>query len=63
MHIWAGALLEDAKLDHGLRTPSLLGRKSNPNPKFLGSMAEAYFVCHISPKFKISLIYAFIVCP
>ena len=43
-------------------SPSLHDRKSNPNPKFLG-MAKAYFVCHISPKFQISLIYAFIGCP
>ena len=41
---------------------SLLGRKFNPNPKFLG-MAKAYFVCHIGPIFQISLIYAFIGCP
>ena len=54
---------------HGLRTPreeigftALHGRKFNPNPKFLGT-AEAYFVCHIGPKFQISLIYAFIGCP
>ena len=44
------------------KLPPLHGRKSNPNPKFLG-MAEAYFVCHIGPKFQISLIYAFIGCP
>ena len=44
------------------KSPSLHGRKSNPDPKFLG-MVEAYFVCHIGPKFKISLIYAFIGCP
>ena len=44
------------------KSPSLHGRKSNPNPKFLGT-AEAYFVCHIGPKFQISLIYAFIGCP
>ena len=42
------------------KSPSLHGRKSNPNPKFL-CMAEAYFVCHIGPKFQISLIYVFIV--
>ena len=36
--------------------PSLHGQKSNPNSKFLGK-AEAYFVCHIGPKFQ---IYAFI---
>ena len=40
----------------------LHGRKSNPNPKFLGT-AEVYFVCHIGPIFQISLIYAFIGCP
>ena len=34
---------------HGLRTP--------------WSTAEAYFVCHIGPKFQISFIYAFIGCP
>ena len=44
------------------KLPSLHGRKSNPNPKFL-DMAEAYFVCYIGPKFYISLIYAFIGCP
>ena len=48
---------------HPLRkSPSLHGQKSNPNPKFLGT-AKAYFVCHISPKFQISLICAFIGCP
>ena len=41
---------------------SMHGRKSTPTPKFLGA-AEAYFVCHISPNFQISLIYAFIGCP
>ena len=41
------------------KLPSLHGRKSTPTPKFLGT-AEAYFVCHIDPKFQISLIYAFI---
>ena len=44
------------------KSPSLHGQKSNPNPKFLGT-AEAYFACHIGPKFHISLIYAFIGCP
>ena len=44
------------------KSPSLHGQKSTPTPKFLG-MAEAYFVCHISPNFQISLIYAFIGCP
>jgi hypothetical protein len=44
------------------KSPSLHGRKSNPNPKFLGT-AEAYFVCHIGPSFQISLIYAFTGCP
>ena len=42
--------------------PSLHGRKSNPNPKFLGT-AEANFVCHFDPKFQISLIYGLIGCP
>ena len=41
------------------KSSSLHGRKSTPNPKFLGA-AEAYFVCHVSPKFQISLIYVFI---
>ena len=44
------------------KSPSLHSRKSNPNPKLI-DMAEAYFVCHIGPKFQISLIYAFIGCP
>ena len=44
------------------KSPSLHGRKSTPNPKFLGT-AKAYFVCHIGPNFQISLIYAFIGCP
>ena len=44
------------------KSPSLHGRKSTPTPKFLGT-AEAYFVCHMSPNFQISLIYAFIGCP
>jgi hypothetical protein len=35
------------------------GRKSNPNPKFIGT-AKAYFVSYIGPKFQVSLIYAFI---
>ena len=52
--------------NHGLRTPKeeiafTVRPKINPNPKFLGT-AEAYFVCHIGPKFQISLIYAFIEC-
>ena len=37
------------------KPPSLYGQKSNPNPKFIG-MAEAYFVCHIGPKFQVSWI-------
>ena len=41
---------------------SLHGRKSNFNPKFIGT-AEAYFVCHIGSIFQIFLIYAFIGCP
>ena len=44
------------------KSPSLHGRKLNPNPKYLGT-AKAYFVCHIGPNFQISLIYAFIGCP
>ena len=44
------------------KSPSLHGRKSTPTPKILGT-AEAYFVCHISPNFQISLAYAFIGCP
>ena len=44
------------------KSPSLHGRKSNLNPKFVGT-TEAYFVSHIGPKFQISLIYAFIGCP
>jgi len=43
------------------KSPSLHGRKSNPNPKLLGT-AEAYFISHIGPKSQISLIYAFIGC-
>ena len=55
------------RFGHGLRTPreeiAFTARpKFNPNPKFLGT-AKAYFVCHISPNFQISLIYAFIGCP
>ena len=38
------------------KSPSLHGRKSNPNPKFIGT-SEAYLVCHIGPKFQVSLIY------
>ena len=34
------------------KSPSLHSQKSNPNPKLLGT-AEAYFVCHIGPKFQI----------
>jgi hypothetical protein len=30
------------------KSPSLHGRKSNPNHKFIGT-AKAYFVCHIGP--------------
>ena len=43
-------------------SPSLHGRKSNPNPNFLGT-GEALVVCHLDPKFQIYLIYAFIGCP
>ena len=39
------------------KSPSLHGRKSNPDPKFI-VMTEAYFVCHIDPNFQISSIYA-----
>ena len=41
------------------KSPSLHvhGRKSNPNPKFIGT-AEAYFVCHIGPKFQNSFVNA-----
>ena len=41
---------------------SLNGRNPTPTPKCLGT-AEAYLVCHIGPKFKVSLIFAFIGCP
>ena len=44
------------------KSPSLHSRKSNPNPKFLGT-ADAYVVCHIGPIFQICLINAFIGCP
>ena len=44
------------------KSPSLYGQKSYPDSKFLGT-AEAYFFCHISSDFQISLIYAFIGCP
>ena len=40
------------------KQPSLHGRKFTPTPKFLGK-AEAYFVCHIGPDFRIFLIYVF----
>ena len=54
-------------IDHGLRTPgeeiTFTARpKFTPTPRFFGT-AEAYFVCHISPNFQVSLIYAFIGCP
>ena len=56
-------LVQDQVQNHGLRTPrEEHGRKFNPDPKFLGT-AEGYFVCHIGPKFQISLMYAFIGCP
>ena len=64
--IWIATCLENSLCtDYGRpvrKSPSLHGRKSNPNPKFIGT-AEAYFVCHIGPKFQISLNYAFIGCP
>ena len=41
---------------------SLHSRRSNRNPKFLGT-AKEYFVCRISPNFQISSIYAFTWCP
>ena len=44
------------------KSPSLHGRKSNPNPKFIVT-AKAYFVCHIDLNLQVSLIYAFIECP
>ena len=60
---WIGALGASTDYGHPVRKSlSLHGRKSNPNPKFIGT-AEAYLVCHIGPKFQISLIYAFIGCP
>jgi hypothetical protein len=61
----SGFLVVSVVTDYGhsvKKLSSLHGRKSTPNPKFLGT-AEAYFVCHIGPKFQISLIYAFIECP
>ena len=36
------------------KLPSLHGRKSNPNPNFIGK-AEAYFVCRIGQNIQISL--------
>ena len=42
------------------KLPPLHGRKSTPTSKFLDT-AEAYFVIHIGPNFRISLIYAFII--
>ena len=57
---WIGALGASTDYGHPVRKSlSLHGRKSNPNPKFIGT-AEAYFACHIGPKFQISLIFAFI---
>ena len=44
------------------KSTSLHSLKSNPNPTYLVT-AEAYFVCHISPNFQISLIFAFIGSP
>ena len=54
-------------VNHGLLTPRdeivfTARRKFTLTPKCLGT-AEPYFVCHISPIFQISLIYAFIGCP
>ena len=54
--------------NHGLRTPGeeiafhcTAENQPTPTPRFLGT-AKAYFVCHIDPKFQVSLIYAFIGC-
>ena len=44
------------------KSPSLHGRKSNTNLKFLGA-AKAYCFYQIGPKFQNVLIYAFIWCP
>ena len=52
----------DARTTDAQRGNSLHCRKFTPTPKFLGTV-KAYFVCHISPIFQISLIYAFIECP
>ena len=60
----------EAELDlstHGLRTPgeeiAFTARpKIHSHSQILGT-AEAYFVCHIGPKFQISLIYVLIGCP
>ena len=49
-------------MDYGCperKKPSLHGQKFTPTPKLLDT-AEAYFRCHISPIFQISLISAFI---
>ena len=57
---WATVLQLVESMDYGRpvrKSISLHGQKSNPNPK------EEHFVCHISPNFQISLIYAFIGCP
>ena len=48
--------------NHGLRTPSEeIGFTARP--KIKSQSQKANFVCHIGPKFKVSLIYAFIGCP
>ena len=63
--IFWGWQFKAVRTDYGRpvrKSPSLHGPKSNPNPKFIGTV-EAYFVCHIDPKFQVSLIYAFIGCP
>ena len=55
----------DGVTDYGRpvrKSPSLHGKKSNPNPKFIDT-DQAYFVCPIGPKFQISLVYAFIGSP
>ena len=53
-------------LKHGLRTPGEdIAFTARPKIKYQSQIlgtAEAYFVCHIGPKFQISLIYAFIGC-
>ena len=52
----------DIGTDYGRPVKKSLSLHGQFNPKFLGT-AEAYFVCHIGPKFQLSLIYAFNGCP